>query len=72
MDTPTHRAVVAYEAKYELAAEEGPVAQAMAALGLVQWLLESGRLRRAGEVALAMWQHALESLRLSEGDQQLA
>jgi hypothetical protein len=67
MDTLTHRAVVAYEAKYRSAAKQGPVAQALAAFDLVQWLLESGRLRRADEIAVAMWQHALESLHLSEG-----
>jgi hypothetical protein len=65
MDTATHRILVQSEEHY--ASSVGPLEQAQSAFHLSQWLIESGMLRRADQIARATWNHALESLRLSEG-----
>ena len=67
MDTPTHQALTQCEERYASSVAEGPMVRARAAFDLSQWLIESLMLRRGGEIALAMWSHALDSLRLSDG-----
>ena len=63
----TQRLLADREERYSRSRLEGPLDRAFAGFHLSQLLLESGRLRRCGQVADETWEHALESLRLSEG-----
>src|SRR5271166_1517994 len=67
METKVDRTVSQWEARYEASVDDESQARALVAFNLSQWLLESARLRRTHEIALAIWNHALESLRLAEG-----
>jgi hypothetical protein len=63
----TQRLLADREERYARSRLEGPLDRAFAGFHLSQLLLESGMLRRCGQVADDTWEHALEGLRLSEG-----
>jgi hypothetical protein len=67
METKVDRTVSQWEARYASSVDDESPARALVAFNLSQWLLESARLRRTHEIAFAIWNHALESLRLAEG-----
>jgi hypothetical protein len=67
METQLDRTVAHWEGRYAVSVDDKSPARALAAFNLSQWLIETARLRRTNEIALATWNHALASLRLTEG-----